>query len=49
MKIQSGWRDKFPKTDMTGGYIGDGYPLCVSPYVTNICSCFQLLLVRVAN
>jgi len=29
MKIQSGWRDKFPKTDMTGGYIGDGYPLCV--------------------
>lgn len=29
MKVQSGWRDKFPKTDMTGGYIGDGYPLCV--------------------
>ena len=28
MKIQAGWRDKFPKTDMTGGYIGDGYPLC---------------------
>ena len=25
MKIQPGWRDKFPKTDMTGGYIGDGY------------------------
>ena len=49
MKIQSGWRDKFPKTDMTGGYIGDGYPLCVSRYVTDICSCFQLLLVRVLN
>ena len=30
MKTQAGWRDKFPKTDMTGGYIGDGYPLCVS-------------------
>jgi len=29
MKIQASWRDKFPKTDMTGGYIGDGYPLCV--------------------
>jgi hypothetical protein len=28
MKIQAGWRDKFPKTDMTGGYIGDMYPLC---------------------
>jgi len=29
MKIQAGWRDKFPKTDMTSGYIGDGFPLCV--------------------
>ena len=29
MKIQSAWRDKFPKTDLTGGYIGDGFPLCV--------------------
>jgi uncharacterized protein (DUF1800 family) len=29
MKIQAAWRDKFPKTDMTGGYIGDRYPLCV--------------------
>ncbi len=29
MRIQSAWRDKFPKTDLTGGYIGDGYPLCV--------------------
>jgi uncharacterized protein (DUF1501 family) len=29
MKIYAPWRDKFPKTDMTGGYIGDGYPLCV--------------------
>jgi hypothetical protein len=28
MKIQAGWRDKFPKTDMAGGYIGDRYPLC---------------------
>ncbi len=28
MKVQAGWRDKFPKTDMTGGYIGDKYPLC---------------------
>ena len=26
-EIQAGWRDKFPKTDMTGGYIGDLYPL----------------------
>lgn len=30
MKIQAAWRDKFPKTDMMGGYIGDRYPLCVS-------------------
>jgi len=29
MRIQSAWRDKFPKTDLTGGYIGDGYPLCI--------------------
>eukprot|EP00986_Skeletonema_menzelii_P003357 scaffold1026_cov141-Skeletonema_menzelii.AAC.8 len=29
MRIEASWRDKFPKTDMTGGYIGDGYPLCV--------------------
>lgn len=29
MTIQASWRDKFPKTDMNGGYIGDGYPLCV--------------------
>lgn len=28
MRIESSWRDKFPKSDMTGGYIGDGYPLC---------------------
>jgi hypothetical protein len=28
MKIQAGWRDKFPKTDMAGGYIGDRYPIC---------------------
>ncbi len=29
MRIEASWRDKFPKTDMTGGYIGDGHPLCV--------------------
>lgn len=28
MKIEADWRDKFPKTDTTGGYIGDHYPLC---------------------
>lgn len=28
MKIEALWRDKFPKTDTTGGYIGDHYPLC---------------------
>eukprot|EP00756_Hemistasia_phaeocysticola_P029705 Hpha_TRINITY_DN16247_c0_g1::TRINITY_DN16247_c0_g1_i2::g.15430::m.15430 len=28
MKIQGEDRDKFPKTDLAGGYIGDGYPLC---------------------
>ena len=30
MRIESSWRDKFPKSDMLGGYLGDGYPLCVS-------------------
>lgn len=29
MKIEADWRDRFPKTDTTGGYIGDRYPLCV--------------------
>jgi len=29
MRLQSQWRDRFPKTDLLGGYIGDGYPLCV--------------------
>jgi uncharacterized protein (DUF1501 family)/uncharacterized protein (DUF1800 family) len=29
MKIEVDWRDRFPKTDLSGGYIGDGYPLCV--------------------
>jgi len=29
MRIQALWRDKFPKSDLSGGYIGDGYPLCV--------------------
>lgn len=28
MKIVPKWRDRFPKTETTGGYIGDTYPLC---------------------
>ena len=28
MKIIPEWRDKFPKSETTGGYIGDTYPLC---------------------
>lgn len=28
MKIVPDWRDRFPKTDTTGGYIGDSYALC---------------------
>lgn len=28
MKIVPTWRDKFPKTHTTNGYIGDKYPLC---------------------
>ena len=28
MRINAEWRDRFPKTDTTGGYIGDTYPLC---------------------
>jgi hypothetical protein len=24
MRIQASWRDKFPKSDLSGGYIGDG-------------------------
>ena len=28
MKINGNWRDFFPKMDLDGGYIGDGYPLC---------------------
>ena len=28
MKIVPEWRDVFPKTDTTGDYIGDRYPLC---------------------
>ena len=24
MRIQASWRDKFPKSDLLGGYIGDG-------------------------
>ena len=27
--IDERWRDRFPKSDLTGGYIGDFYPLCV--------------------
>ncbi len=27
--IEPTYRDRFPKHDLTGGYIGDGYPLCV--------------------
>ncbi len=29
MRIDPHWRDRFPKTDTTGGYIGDNYPLCI--------------------
>ncbi len=28
MRIIPEWRDRFPKSDTTGGYIGDKYPLC---------------------
>jgi len=29
MRIHPQWRDIMPKADIYGGYIGDGYPLCV--------------------
>jgi len=29
MKIEPQWRDRFPKSDLYGGFIGDKYPLCV--------------------
>ncbi|KAL7487340.1 hypothetical protein ACHAW6_012937 [Cyclotella cf. meneghiniana] len=29
MRIEASWRDKFPMTDLVGGYIGEGCPLCV--------------------
>ena len=29
MKIVAQFRDRFPKSDLYDGYIGDGYPLCV--------------------
>ena len=29
LRIEVKWRDRFPKTDLYGGYLGDGYPLCV--------------------
>jgi len=29
MYIVQDWRDRFPKTSLTNGYIGDGFPLCV--------------------
>ena len=49
MKIQAPWRDKFPKTDMTGGYIGDGYPLCVSLKLQSCASfyCASLILTHI--
>ena len=28
VKIREEWRDVFPKRDLYGGHIGDGYPLC---------------------
>ena len=28
MRIIPDWRDRFPKSDTTNGYIGDSYPLC---------------------
>lgn len=28
MKINADWRDAFPKPNLSGGFIGDGYPLC---------------------
>lgn len=28
MKIEPLWRDRFPKSDSTGGYIGDRYVKC---------------------
>ena len=28
MSINPEWRDPFPKLDLHGGYIGDGFPLC---------------------
>ena len=29
MRLLPQWRDPFPKLGLQGGYIGDGYPLCV--------------------
>lgn len=31
MRIQASWRDKFPKSDLVGGYIGDGVSHIVEP------------------
>ena len=28
MRIRAQWRDILPKSDLQGGYLGDGYPLC---------------------
>ena len=28
MRIRPAWRDVFPKSDLEGGYLGDGYALC---------------------
>ena len=33
MRVQASWRDKFPKSDLVGGYIGDG--------VSNLSSCLR--------
>ena len=28
MLAQVDWHDRYPKPDLDGGYLGDGYPLC---------------------
>ena len=28
MRLRAEWRDVYPKPDLLGGYLGDGYPLC---------------------
>lgn len=29
MRLRAEWRDVYPKPDLLGGYLGDGYPLCM--------------------